>query len=101
MMDITAWIGGLAAVASVTSFAPQAWRIIKDRRTDGLSPAMYGLTCLAFALWIMFGVGKGEWAIIVPNTICLGLAGFILVLILLPRRETEKVAAALDVTAEH
>jgi MtN3 and saliva related transmembrane protein len=97
-MDIAAWVGGIAAAASVSSFAPQAWRIIKDRRTDGLSAAMYMLTCFGFALWTVFGVLKGEWAIIVPNSICLALAGFILLLILLPDRKTAAVAEALDIT---
>lgn len=99
MIDAAVWIGGLAAIASVASFTPQAWRIIKDRRTDGLSAAMYALTCVGFALWTSFGVLKGEWAIIVPNSICLVLSAFILILILLPPRQTKAVAEALDVTA--
>jgi MtN3 and saliva related transmembrane protein len=98
-MDTASWIGGLAAIASVASFTPQAWRIIKDRRTDGLSAAMYVLTCVGFSLWTSFGVLKGEWAIIVPNSICLALSAFILVLILLPPQKTAAVAEALDVTA--
>ena len=92
------WIGGLAALCSVTSFAPQAWRIIKARRTEGLSAAMYALTATGFALWTSFGFLKREWAIIIPNAICLLLSGFILVLILLPQRQTEAVAEKLDVT---
>jgi MtN3 and saliva related transmembrane protein len=100
-MDTAAWVGAIAAVCSVTSFTPQAWRIIKDRRTEGLSAAMYALTALGFTLWTSFGVLKGEWPIIIPNAICLGLSGFILVLILLPEKQTAAVAEALDVTADH
>lgn len=99
-MDTATGIGALAAVCSVTSFTPQAWRIIKARRTEGLSAAMYALTAVGFALWISFGVLKGEWAIIIPNAICLALSGFILVLILLPQKQTEAVTEALDLTAE-
>jgi MtN3 and saliva related transmembrane protein len=97
-MDMAAWIGAAAAVCSVTSFTPQAWRIIKDRRTEGLSAAMYALTATGFLLWTGFGALKGEWSILIPNAICLLLSCFILVLILLPARETEAVAEALDVT---
>lgn len=99
-MTIIDIIGTLAALASVSSFTPQAWRIIKARRTEGLSAAMYALTCTAFALWTSFGVLNGEWAIIVPNTICFLLAAFILVLILLPDHKTREVAEALDITAD-
>lgn len=97
-MDTATWIGGLAALCSVTSFTPQAWRIIKERRTEGLSAAMYVLTATGFVLWTSFGFLKGEWAIIIPNAICLLLSCFILVLILLPQRQTEAVADALDIT---
>lgn len=97
-MEMADIIGALAACASVASFAPQSWKIIKDRHTDGLSPAMYALTCVGFALWIGYGALKGQWPVIVPNAICLGFAAFILLMILLPRRQTEAVAQTLDIT---
>ncbi len=37
-------IGIAAAVASTTSFAPQAWKIIKTRDVKGLSAPMYLIT---------------------------------------------------------
>jgi MtN3 and saliva related transmembrane protein len=99
-VDTATIIGSLAALCSVTSFTPQAWQIIKSRRTEGLSAAMYALTAVGFSLWTLFGVMKGEWPIIIPNAICLLLSGFILVLILLPPQKTEAVAEALDVTTD-
>lgn len=98
-MDIAIWVGAAAAVCSVTSFAPQAWKVIKARNTKGLSATMYGLTVLGFGLWTGFGLLKGEWPIIIPNMICLLLSGFILLLILLPHRQTAAVAETLDVTS--
>lgn len=99
-MTTAAWIGGLAAIISVASFTPQAWKIIKARNAEGLSSFTYALTCVGFALWISYGVLRGDWAIIVPNSICLLLAGFILCLILLPERKTEAVARAVDPAAD-
>lgn len=99
-MEAVTLIGALAALCSVSSFTPQAWRIIRERRTSGLSAAMYALTAVGFALWTAFGVLKAEWAIILPNAICLLLSGFILVLILLPARKTEAVAEALDISGK-
>lgn len=98
-MDIVTIIGTIGAVASVASFAPQAWKTIRDRSTEGLSAAMYGLTVLAFAMWLTFGILKGEWALIIPNGLCLLLALFIFGLILLPENKTAEVAEKLDPTA--
>lgn len=88
--------GMVGACASVASFTPQAWKIIRERSTKGLSLGMFALTSLAFAAWTTFGLLKSEWALIVPNAICLCFALFILVMIALPGRETQKVADALD-----
>lgn len=95
-MTSAAWIGGLAAVVSVASFTPQAWKIIKDRHTHGLSPGAHWLTCAAFVLWTAYGIVKGDWAIIVPNGVCLLFSALILALILLPDRQTEALARAIE-----
>lgn len=92
-------IGSLAAVASMVSFSPQAWRIIKSRRTDGLSAATYSITVAAFALWATYGAMLGQWPLVVSNGVCLLLAGFILVMTLLPQREKSEVAKTLDPAA--
>lgn len=89
-------IGSLAALASMVSFSPQAWKIIKSRRTDGISAATYSITVAAFALWVAYGAMIGEWPLIVSNAVCLALSGFILVMTLLPQREKEDVAKRLD-----
>jgi MtN3 and saliva related transmembrane protein len=80
----------------VASFTPQAWKIIRERSTKGLSLAMFALAALAFAAWTTFGVLQGEWTLIIPNAICLCFALFILGMIALPQRKTEEVAEALD-----
>lgn len=95
-MDTLTIIGSLAALASMTSFAPQAWKIIKSRQTKDLSAVMYAITVAGFALWTVYGVMLGQWPIIVTNSVCLMLAGFILTMKLLPRRAKNTVADALD-----
>lgn len=95
-MNIAEVAGAVGAAASVASFTPQAWRIIRARSTQGLSGGMYALTVLAFASWSLFGFLKGEWALVITNVICLGFALFILVMVLLPRAKTAEVAQALD-----
>lgn len=89
-------VGTLAALASTASFAPQAWRIIRTRDVKGLSPAMYTLTVAAFALWLSYGALRRDWALIVPNALCLALSAFILTMTLLPRARRERVADAIE-----
>lgn len=94
---MTLWtvIGFAAAAASTASFAPQAWKIIRTRDTRAISGGMYVLTVAAFALWTAYGLGLRQWPLVASNAICLALAGFILLMKLLPRREKEKIAKSL------
>jgi len=89
-------IGVAAAILTVTSFVPQAWRIIKTRRTHDLATPMWIMSTTAFALWTAYGVFLRELPIIVPNVICVVLAGFILTMKLLPRRKRDAVCDAID-----
>jgi MtN3 and saliva related transmembrane protein len=97
MEAITA-IGYLAAVCSTTSFAPQAWKIIRTRDAGAISTRMYVITVIGFVLWFVYGVGKVEWPIILTNGICFLLSGFILIMKMLPPRARDEVAHKLDVT---
>ncbi len=89
-------IGYLATLCSMTSFTPQAWKIIKTRDTSSLSAPMYAITVLGFALWLSFGIMKTEWPIIITNGVCLLLSAFILVMTILPRSKKDAVADALN-----
>ncbi len=95
-IDWVTIVGTIGATASVASFTPQAWKIIRERSTEGLSLGMFALTSLAFAAWTTFGLLQSEWTLIIPNAICLLFALFILGMIALPQRKTEEVAKALD-----
>ena len=87
-----------AATLSMVSYVPQAWAIIRSRSTDGVSLKMYLITVAGFVTWLAYGILQGQWAIIVQNVICLFLSAFILTMKLLPQRDKEKVAEALDPT---
>ena len=97
-MDAATLVGGLATLASTTSFVPQAWKVIRTRDTAAISKRMYAVTVVGFALWLSYGWLLGQWPLILTNGICLLLSGFILVMKLLPRRQKEAVAEALDPT---
>jgi len=96
MIDATTLLGGAATMASVISFTPQAWKIIRTRDTRSISTGTYVLTVLGFSLWLGYGLLLGQWPLIATNAICLALSAFILTMKLLPERQKKAVAEAID-----
>ena len=95
-MNYVTLLGYFAAITSTSSFAPQAWKIIKSRQTKDISTGMYLLTVLGFALWLVFGLLERQWPLVASNGICLLLSAFILMMKLLPQRQKEEVADVLS-----
>lgn len=95
-MDFVSVIGFLAAACSVSSFVPQAFKILRTRDTSSLSPQMYALTTTGFLLWTAYGVAQGQWPLILTNAVCFVFAAFILIMTLLPSRQKAAVAGAID-----
>lgn len=73
-------VGVAAALFSIASFVPQAWKLWRTHEAKGLSAKMWIFNTTAFALWTTYGVFLGKWPIIATNAICFVLAGFILVM---------------------
>ena len=88
-------IGYIAAALTIASFLAQSGKILKTRDVGAISAPMWALSTTAFALWTAYGVLRSDWALIVPNAVCLVLAGFILTLKLLPSSKRERVADKL------
>lgn len=78
-MDIALLVGYLASLCSVISFVPQVWKVVRTGDTAAISGRMYTLTVIGFALWSAFGILKTEWPIILTNSICFCLSGYILI----------------------
>jgi MtN3 and saliva related transmembrane protein len=94
-IEISNLVGAVASVASVSSFAPQAWKVIRTRDTRSISATMYWLTLVGFGLWFVFGILVGQWPLIVTNAICFALSAFILVMKVLPPSKKHAVANAI------
>jgi MtN3 and saliva related transmembrane protein len=94
MMFVTI-LGYLAAAASMASFVPQAWKIIRSRETKDISAGMYLLTVSAFALWLLYGLMQHQWPLVVSNGVCFLLSAFILTMTLLPQAKKDDVADTL------
>jgi MtN3 and saliva related transmembrane protein len=99
-VETSTLIGAGAAIASTTSFAPQAWKIIKTRETKDISTGMYGLTVTGFALWLSYGLLLLQWPLIVTNGICLVLSAFIFLMKILPQKSKDVVADTIDPTID-
>lgn len=93
-METVTLIGSAAALCSMVSFVPQAWKVISTGETTDISRPMYALTVVGFALWVTYGALNGDWPIIVTNTVCFLLSSFILVMTLLPKSAKDKVKEA-------
>ena len=63
----------LAALLTTAAFVPQALHIIRHRETKAISLVMYVAFASGVALWLVFGVLIGNWAIIISNAITLVL----------------------------
>ena len=79
MSDLAANIvGTLAALCSITSFAPQMIKIWKERDASSVSLKTYSLTVTCFVLWTAYGVLTGAWPIIAANACALVMASGVL-----------------------
>jgi MtN3 and saliva related transmembrane protein len=73
-------IGTVAALCSMTSFAPQIVKIWRDRDAAEVSLTMYLVTVAGFCLWTGYGVLIESWPVIVSNVICLLMSAAVLAL---------------------
>jgi len=62
-------LGLIATGFSTSSFMPQIWRTWKTRDVSGISLSTYVILTIALALWLLYGILKGDVPLIVANTI--------------------------------
>ena len=72
------YIGIVAAFLTTFAFLPQAWQVIKTRSTGDLSPIMYSCFWVGVVMWLVYGITKGDIALIFANAITALLAGIVL-----------------------
>lgn len=66
---MTETIGLLAATLTTLAFLPQAIKVCRTRKTDGISLTMYALFTLGVATWFAYGLYVGSRPIIFANSI--------------------------------
>lgn len=73
-------VGTLAALLSITSFAPQILKIWKERDASSVSLRTYVVTVTGFSCWILYGILIRAWPVIASNIACLLMSGAVLVM---------------------
>jgi MtN3 and saliva related transmembrane protein len=71
-------VGTGAALCSITSFAPQAIKIWKEKDASSVSLKTYSLTVSCFVLWVAYGVMIQAWPIMVANACAFVMAALVL-----------------------
>ncbi|WP_047533310.1 SemiSWEET transporter [Methylotenera sp. N17] len=78
--DYSHYIGSAGAVMTTISFVPQVIHSYRTRDLSGVSLSMYSIFTLGVGLWLLYGVLKHDWPLIVANSITFCLAAIVLVL---------------------
>lgn len=73
-------VGTAAALLSITSFAPQIVKILREKDASSVSLRTYIVTVTGFSCWITYGVLIKAWPVIASNTACLLMSGAVLAL---------------------
>lgn len=68
-MDTTQLLGLLAAVFTTAANIPQTYVIIREKSARNISVVTYSLLLLGVLLWVVYGILKSDWPIIIANGI--------------------------------
>ncbi len=79
-MDSTQLIGIGASIGTGFSLLPQLIKLIKEKKAEDLSMGMMGVLLTGLLLWVIYGIHKEDWIIIVSNAVSLILNLSIIVL---------------------
>ncbi len=73
-------LGLVASAFTTSSFVPQVWRTWKTRDVSGISLPTYLIITVGLALWLVYGVLRGDLPLIVANAVMVVLTGAITVM---------------------
>jgi MtN3 and saliva related transmembrane protein len=72
-------VGTLAALCTTLCWLPQAAKVIREKRTEGLSLATQLLFSLGLSIWCVYGLLRSSWPLVIANVVTLLLSLAILV----------------------
>ena len=68
---ITVIIGIGASIGTDASLVPQLIKLIRDKKSEDISMGMLAMLFIGLILWIIYGVIKKDWVIIISNILSL------------------------------
>ncbi|WP_417810929.1 SemiSWEET transporter [Thalassospira alkalitolerans] len=71
-------LGLVAGSLTTLAFLPQVVRTWRTRSTADISLVMFLVLCSGIALWLVYGLVRGDWPVIIANGLTLVLASTIL-----------------------
>lgn len=81
-MKLEEIIGILAGLFTTIAVLPQIFKAVKTRNVEDVSPYMFVILCIGVGLWLVYGILKTDWPIIVTNGVSLVLNGIMLYIVL-------------------
>ncbi len=89
-MKIEEVIGILAGLFTTIAVLPQIIKAVKTRNVEDVSKRMFVILCLGVGLWLVYGILKIDWPIILTNGVSLVLNGIMLYVVLMSSDKTNK-----------
>jgi MtN3 and saliva related transmembrane protein len=72
-MDLTTIVGVAASVLTGASLLPQLIKLIREKKSQGLSFVMLFVLLAGVSLWIWYGVLQSDWIIVISNAVSAAL----------------------------
>jgi MtN3 and saliva related transmembrane protein len=73
-------VGTIAALCTTLCWLPQTLKVIREKRTEGISIATQAIFSVGLALWCGYGILLRSWPLIIANVATLLLTLAILAL---------------------
>ncbi|MEJ7913726.1 MAG: SemiSWEET transporter [Chitinophagaceae bacterium] len=77
-MDSIQYVGIGAGILTACSMIPQLIKIVKEKKAEEVSILMILVLMAGLSLWVVYGIMKDDWPIIITN--CFSVAVNILLL---------------------
>lgn len=79
-MDAAEALGFVAGLIGSFAFAPQALKILRERKAEDVSLVTFAMVFAGAVLWTIYGIWRGAPAIVLWNVVAAALAGAVVAL---------------------
>jgi MtN3 and saliva related transmembrane protein len=79
MLNLETLVGFVAAFCTTVSYVPQVKKCWQTGSSGDLSLKMLMILATGIALWVVYGILKGDLVIVIANSVSLALLCFLLV----------------------